>query len=90
MTHKSQKTRKCIYSNKYKFQWKGNKEQYKINVKVHRNLKEADHSLTEADDTPTAVSDAKVKIADGIYIELIKKRQKLIKMVDSSPLGWRW
>ena len=76
-----------IHSDNYKFQRKGNEEQYKINVKVHRKLKEAEHSLKETDDIPTAISDAKVKIAEGI--ELIEKRQKLIKMADSSPLGWK-
>ena len=76
-----------MHTDNYNFKRKGNEEQYKVNVKVHRKLKEAEHSLKEAGTTSTAVTDAKTKIAEGI--DIIEKRQKLIKMTDSSPLGWK-
>ena len=52
-----------MHTDNYKFQRKGNEEQFKTNVKVHRKLKEAEHSLKDANDGSTAVLDAKVKLS---------------------------
>ncbi|XP_041453613.1 uncharacterized protein LOC121406809 [Lytechinus variegatus] len=76
-----------MHSDDYKFQRRGNEEQHKVNVKIHRKLVEANHYLEGSQDRPSAVSDAKEKIVEGI--DIIEKRQKLIKMADKSPLGWK-
>ncbi|CAG2243831.1 unnamed protein product [Mytilus edulis] len=68
----------------YKFQRKSCEDQFKFNRKLSVTLKEADASLESRD--PSA-SLAKQKIAEGI--QLIRYRQKLVKMADSSEMGWK-
>ncbi|XP_063952223.1 uncharacterized protein LOC135153491 [Lytechinus pictus] len=68
----------------YKFRKRGNEEQYKVNVKVTRKLKEADAILK--DDDITGKAEAQLKISEGIQI--LEHRQKLIKIADSSDGGW--
>ncbi|VDI38079.1 Hypothetical predicted protein [Mytilus galloprovincialis] len=65
----------------YKFQRKSCEDQFKFNRKLSVTLKEADASLESRD--PSA-SLAKQKIAEGI--QLIRYRQKLVKMADSSEM----
>ena len=76
-----------MHTDDYKFQRRGNEEQHKVNVKIHRKLVEANHYLEGAQDRPAAISDAKEKIVEGM--DIIDKRQKLIKMADKSPMGWK-
>lgn len=76
-----------MHTENFKFQRKGNEEQHKVNVKIQRKLKEAEDCLKESNDTSGAVANAKGKIVEGI--DLVEKTQKLIKMADSSPLGWK-
>ncbi|VDI63463.1 Hypothetical predicted protein [Mytilus galloprovincialis] len=68
----------------YKFQRKSCEDQFKFNRKLSVLLKEADASLESRD--PSA-SLAKQKISEGI--QLIRYRQKLVKMADSSEMGWK-
>ncbi|XP_061169559.1 uncharacterized protein LOC133178918 [Saccostrea echinata] len=67
----------------YVFRKKGNENQYKHEAKVLTKLKEAREHLNSDD----GVESAKSSIAEGI--ELVKNRQKVIKLADSSQLGWR-
>jgi hypothetical protein len=71
-------------SNEYKFQRKSCEDQYKFNRKLTVALKEADLQL-EPRDAGAAL--AKQNIFEGM--ELLRYRQKLVKMADSSELGWR-
>lgn len=68
---------------------KGNDEQFKVNVRVLDKLREADSnlkdSLTLHYDEPAVAT--KTKITEGI--DVLNHRQKLIKLADSSELGWR-
>ncbi|XP_062603797.1 uncharacterized protein LOC134265592 [Saccostrea cucullata] len=67
----------------YVFRKKGNENQYKHEAKVLTKLKEAREHLNSDD----GVDLAKSSINEGI--ELVKSRQKVIKLADSSQLGWR-
>ena len=65
---------------------RGNEEQFKHNNKVLMKLQEAETSMSGA------ISDEKIvtcrtKISEGMT--LIKHRQKLIKLADSTDSGWR-
>ena len=73
----------------YKFQRKGNENQFKHIVKVMSKISEA-RNLLDVPDTCMnlqKVSSAKEKITEGM--QLIQERQKQIKLADQSELGWR-
>ena len=65
-----------------KFNRKSCEDQYKFNNRMSLTLKEADRELDKGN-----FSDAKAKLAQGI--EHLAYRQKLVKMADSSELGWK-
>lgn len=71
-----------ITTEKYKFNKKGNEEQHKVNSKVGQKMREAEASLRE-----NMRDEALEKISQGMQI--LEHRQKLIKLADSSELGWR-
>ena len=71
----------------YTFQRKGNENQFKYGVKVLTKLKEAKSSLEVHDLTRATVQNAKSRISEGI--DIVQERQKLIKLADSSQLGWK-
>ncbi|CAG2189976.1 unnamed protein product [Mytilus edulis] len=71
----------------YSFKRKGNENQFKHESRVLSKLKEADVNLEGPDLSVDSVQTAKAKIVEGI--ELVKERQKLIKMADFSELGWK-
>lgn len=70
----------------YKFKKRGNEEQFKHNQKVFVKLREAHSDITTEDITTENISSAKRKISEGM--DMIKNRQKLIKLADSSESGW--
>ncbi|CAG2213405.1 unnamed protein product [Mytilus edulis] len=74
-------------SDNYKFQRKGNENQFRHSVKVISKLTEARSLLDTPDVSLSKVAAAKDKISEGI--DLVQERQKLIKLADSSELGWR-
>ncbi|VDH99940.1 Hypothetical predicted protein [Mytilus galloprovincialis] len=74
-------------TNNYSFQRKGNENQYRHEVKVLSKLKEAKASLEAPELGIDSVRTAKMKIIEGI--DLVCERQKLIKLADSSQLGWK-
>ena len=76
-----------INNDKFKFTKKGNEEQFKANAKVEQKLKEADALLKEDTEVRRVTTKAQDKIEEGM--KLIQHRQKLIKLADSSELGWR-
>jgi len=71
----------------YTFQRKGNENQFKHEIKVLTKLKEAKTHLEGPELGIDSVQTAKTKIEEGI--DLVKERQKLIKLADSSALGWK-
>ncbi|VDI05545.1 Hypothetical predicted protein [Mytilus galloprovincialis] len=71
----------------YTFHRKGNENQFKYGVKVLTKLKEAKSSLEVHDLTRATVQNAKSRISEGI--DIVQERQKLIKLADSSQLGWK-
>ena len=71
----------------FKFKRRGNEEQYKHNASVMSKVKEADSILDPRNFNPDSISAAKEKLAEGMSI--VQHRQKLIKIADSSELGWR-
>ena len=84
------KIQQNILSNdSYTFKRKGNEEQFKANVRVIDKLREADSHLTDSLSQNTAESTvlAKARVSEGI--DILKHRQKLIKLADSSELGWK-
>jgi len=70
----------------FRFQRKGNENQYKHSVKVMSKLKEARSILENPDMNSQKVVSAKEKISEGIC--LVQERHKMIKLADSSDLGW--
>lgn len=71
-----------VFVDGYKFKKRGNEEQYKHNAKVMAKIKKANEEMEE-----NRIQEARQKISEGY--ELIKQRQKLIKLADSSAAGWR-
>ena len=74
-------------SENYTFQRKGNENQYKHEVKVLTKLTEAKAQLDGPDLSVDSIHQARDKIVEGMAI--VRDRQKLIKLADSSELGWR-
>jgi hypothetical protein len=50
-------------------------------------IKEADNVLNANNPSQEGISKAKEKLAEGM--SLLNNRQKIIKIADSSDLGWR-
>ena len=71
----------------FKFRKRGNEEQYKHNKKVFVKVLEASSQLESENLNNDNIQTAKRKIYEGM--EMIKSRQKLIKLADSSDAGWR-
>ena len=71
----------------YKFKKRGNEEQFKHNHKVFTKIREAGAVIDTDNLNQDNINNAKRKIAEGL--DLIKNRQKLIKLADSSDAGWR-
>lgn len=76
----------ALNSDSYKFRSRGNEEQHKVNVKVAQKMKEADFALKEMDQS-AKILEAEEKISEGLNI--LEHRQKMIKMADSSDMGWK-
>ncbi|XP_060077420.1 uncharacterized protein LOC132556974 [Ylistrum balloti] len=72
-----------LNTHSYSFRHKGNEEQFKVNTKVVAKLQEAHSSIVEQQDLVTAAD----KITEGMNI--LKYRQKLIRLADSSETGWK-
>nr|XP_022342549.1 uncharacterized protein LOC111136182 [Crassostrea virginica] len=71
----------------YSFRKKGNENQFKHQARVLTKLKEARDHLDSSSIADESVESAKASINEGM--ELVKNRQKLIKLADSSQLGWK-
>jgi hypothetical protein len=65
----------------YTFKHKRCKDHYNFNTKVTGKLKETNAELESGN-----VSNARAKISESI--DLLKHRNKLVKIADSSELGW--
>ena len=74
-------------SDGHKFKRRGNEEQFKHNHKILSKIKEADNVLDANNPSQEGISKAKEKLAEGM--SLLDYRQKIIKIADSSDLGWR-
>ncbi|XP_052067195.1 uncharacterized protein LOC127706578, partial [Mytilus californianus] len=74
-------------SENYTFQRKGNENQYIHEVKVLTKLTEAKSKLDGPDLSVESIHQARDKIVEGMAI--VRDRQKLIKLADSSELGWK-
>ena len=66
----------------YYFRKKGNENQFKHQARVLTKLKEARDHLDSSSIADESVESAKASINEGM--ELVKNRQKLIKLADSS------
>lgn len=69
------------------FRRKGNENQYKHKARVLSKLNEANEHLNSNTVNEKMVEAAKSCINEGM--ELVKNRHKLIKLADSSHLGWK-
>ena len=74
-------------SDNFVFKRKGNENQYRHEVKVLSKLNEAKAHLDAPHLSADSVQSAKNKICEGI--DLDRERQKLIKLADTSGLGWK-
>jgi hypothetical protein len=74
-------------SDGHKFKRRGNEEQFKHNNKILSKIKEADNVLDANNPSQEGISKAKEKLAEGM--SLLNNRQKIIKIADSSDIGWR-
>ena len=73
-----------LCNDNYAFKRKSCEDQFKFNLKVVGKLKDAEARLAaEVKDIPKASKD----ISEGIT--LLNHRQKLIKLADSSDMGWK-
>ena len=70
-----------LLNDTYSFKRKGNEEQFKSNVRVLDKLREADSHLK--DDLTTHYDES------TIAIDILNHRQMLVKLEDSSELGWQ-
>lgn len=75
------------FNEHYVFRRKGNETQYKHEARVLSKLKEANGHLNSNTVNEEMVEAAKFSINEGM--ELVKNRQKIIKLADSSQLGWK-
>lgn len=71
----------------YVLRRKGNENQYKHEARFLSKLKEANEHLNSNTVNEEIVEAAKCSINEGM--ELMKNRQKLIKLADLSQLGWK-
>ena len=78
-----------LLNGSYSFKRKGNEEQFKSKFRVLDKLREADSNLKDSLTThyDESITVAKTKISAGI--DILNHRQKLVKLADSSKLGWR-
>ena len=74
-------------SDTYKFRKRGNEEQYKHNQKVFIKMKEVNNQIETDNLSQENVNANKRNISEGM--DLVKQREKLIKLADSSDAGWR-
>ena len=65
----------------FKFKKMGNEEQYKHNQKVFAKMREIRNQVETGNVSQENISEARKKIVEGM--DLIKNRQKLIKLADS-------
>jgi hypothetical protein len=72
----------------FRFQRNGNENQYKHSAKVMSKLKAARSILENPDMNSQQVVASKEKISEGIGI--VQERQKMIKLADTSDLGWKF
>ena len=72
----------------YQFKRRGNENQFRFCEEVANRLATAQSSVTRAerDGGRSAFEQAKMAIQEGI--ELVSRRQKLIKFADQSESGW--
>ncbi|KAK3088526.1 hypothetical protein FSP39_020182 [Pinctada imbricata] len=71
-----------LSQNTYKFKRKSCEDQYQFNSSVLGKMKEAESGLDHGE-----LCSAKQKLLEGM--ELMNNRQKLVKLADSSELGWK-
>ncbi|XP_062577375.1 uncharacterized protein LOC134239230 [Saccostrea cucullata] len=76
-----------LQTDHYVFKKKGNENQFKHQARVLSKLKEANEQLNSATISEENIQEARSNITEGI--DLVKNRQKLIKLADSSQLRWR-
>ena len=77
----SKKKEEMLTKDKYVFKRKSCEDQFKFNVKLSTKLKDADSAVKSGD----AVA-ASETISEGL--DLLSNRQKVIRLADSSDLGW--
>ena len=84
------KIQQNILSNdSYTFKKKGNEEQFKAKVQVIDKLREANSHLTDSLSQSNSESTASAKVRASEGLDSLNHRQKLIKLADSSELGWK-
>ena len=76
-----------LMTDSYEFKRKGNKDQYKVNIKVMKKMKEAQSFTKDAPEQNEHTISAAKCIGEGI--DILTHRQKLVKMADSSGNGWK-
>ena len=71
-----------INASDYKFKRKSNEEQFKVNKKALEKIDDCDRNLSNAN-----LQEAKENLAEASNI--LKRRQKLIRIADESDMGWK-